>query len=87
MDAPTASIDIDRLNLRQLLQVANVMTRQAEELRRQRIYLRQVIDKRIAAGEREHDLPEVDVNAFAPPQIDAVAEGVFLEAKPTGLSH
>lgn len=79
----TMSFDIDKLTLGQLLQVANAMTRQAEELRTQRLYLKGIIDARLAAGEREDAEPA----PVSSEPVDAVAEGVVLEATPSGVSN
>lgn len=63
------SIALDDMSLEQLIQVSQGLGRQIDALREQRVYLREKIDARLQAGERES----------APG--DAEATGAVIEAK------
>lgn len=49
----TLSFNLDELPVGRLIQISQGLGHQAEKIRAQRVYLRQLIDQRLAAGERQ----------------------------------
>lgn len=53
MDKTTASAKLSELSLEQLVQLSQGLGHQIDKLREQRLHLKVLIDKRLAAGESE----------------------------------
>jgi hypothetical protein len=49
----TFSFSLDEMPVERLIQISQGLGHQAEKIRAQRAYLRQLIDKRLAAGESD----------------------------------